>query len=262
MSVAAASRPTVVYYWIPTDDDEQDSPNAFEVLQRDAGGVKLRDVRARFPLPGRYHFRFRMKWDSGYVWMDVTNEDSMVPISESGIFAKVLRLSWNNGAPSSVPSKLPAPSSVPSRQSAAVGGLPAAFGEALPAAFGAAAPGGMPASFAAAVAPAQRGMPATFPAATAPVSASAPPPPPPPPVTTEKPMIPSAPAPKPQEDMLHFGDSPLALHAVPRLDLGNELLGSSQNAPARAAAKAVPASSESTDLTGTATPTDFDMLFS
>eukprot|EP00406_Dinophysis_acuminata_P056890 CAMPEP_0179299218 /NCGR_PEP_ID=MMETSP0797-20121207/46401_1 /TAXON_ID=47934 /ORGANISM="Dinophysis acuminata, Strain DAEP01" /LENGTH=136 /DNA_ID=CAMNT_0021008641 /DNA_START=108 /DNA_END=515 /DNA_ORIENTATION=- len=110
--MAAASQPTVVYYWIPGDDDEQDNPNAFEVMQRDAGGVRLRDIRARFPLPGGYHFRFRMKWESGYIWMDVTNDDSTVPISESGIFAKVLRLSWGGGVPASSPSR-PAPAAAP-----------------------------------------------------------------------------------------------------------------------------------------------------
>ena len=28
-------------------------------------GVKLKDVKAGFPLPGQYHFRFKMKWESG-----------------------------------------------------------------------------------------------------------------------------------------------------------------------------------------------------
>ena len=28
-------------------------------------GVKLKDVKVGFPLPGQYHFRFKMKWESG-----------------------------------------------------------------------------------------------------------------------------------------------------------------------------------------------------
>ena len=28
-------------------------------------GVKLKDVKAGFPLPGQYHFRFKMKWECG-----------------------------------------------------------------------------------------------------------------------------------------------------------------------------------------------------
>ena len=79
------------------DNDDQEHPNAFEVVhqghccemnwwtERDshltlihidpyllisfgnatiAGhGVKLKDVKAGFPLPGQYHFRFKMKWE-------------------------------------------------------------------------------------------------------------------------------------------------------------------------------------------------------
>lgn len=27
-------------------------------------GLKLKDVKTAFPLPGEYHFRFKMKWES------------------------------------------------------------------------------------------------------------------------------------------------------------------------------------------------------
>eukprot|EP00438_Fugacium_kawagutii_P005751 Skav227239 [mRNA] locus=scaffold2789:107509:108409:- [translate_table: standard] len=64
------------YYWVP------------------GHGVKLKDVKATFPLPGQYHFRFKMKWESGAVWMDVTNEESMVPTFEDKVIAKVLRVNW------------------------------------------------------------------------------------------------------------------------------------------------------------------------
>ncbi|CAK0892650.1 unnamed protein product, partial [Prorocentrum cordatum] len=50
--------------FVPGDGDKQDHPCAFEVPLR-GQGVKLRDVRARFPLPGTYHFRFRMRWEPG-----------------------------------------------------------------------------------------------------------------------------------------------------------------------------------------------------
>mmetsp|Transcript_138866 Transcript_138866/g.252770 ORF Transcript_138866/g.252770 Transcript_138866/m.252770 type:complete len:180 (+) Transcript_138866:106-645(+) len=93
------AQPTLVYYYIPGDDDEVEHPNAFTVSSR-GNGVKLKDIRAHFPLPGAYHFRFKMKWDTASVWMDVTNEDSSVPIFEEKIIAKVLRLSWDpNSSP-------------------------------------------------------------------------------------------------------------------------------------------------------------------
>mmetsp|Transcript_74343 Transcript_74343/g.168399 ORF Transcript_74343/g.168399 Transcript_74343/m.168399 type:complete len:164 (+) Transcript_74343:119-610(+) len=100
----AAARPVCVYYWLPGDNDEADHPNAFEVLPQGGGGVRLKDIRARFPLPGVYHFRFQMRWESGFVWMDVTNDESTVPVSEDKVFAKVLRMNWGNSAGSVQPS--------------------------------------------------------------------------------------------------------------------------------------------------------------
>ncbi|CAK9002100.1 Hypothetical protein SCF082_LOCUS7194 [Durusdinium trenchii] len=77
----------LAYYWLPGDNDDQEHPNAFEVIHG-GHGVKLKDIKAAFPLPGQYHFRFKMKWESGAVWMDVTNEDSMVPMFEDKVIAK------------------------------------------------------------------------------------------------------------------------------------------------------------------------------
>lgn len=70
----------------------------------------MKDVKAGFPLPGQYHFRFKMKWESGAVWMDVTNEESMVPMFEDKVIAKVLRVNWGKAqkpVPSDVPSASP-----------------------------------------------------------------------------------------------------------------------------------------------------------
>eukprot|EP00421_Protoceratium_reticulatum_P031103 CAMPEP_0168473180 /NCGR_PEP_ID=MMETSP0228-20121227/60189_1 /TAXON_ID=133427 /ORGANISM="Protoceratium reticulatum, Strain CCCM 535 (=CCMP 1889)" /LENGTH=62 /DNA_ID=CAMNT_0008489161 /DNA_START=48 /DNA_END=232 /DNA_ORIENTATION=- len=60
----AAAAPVWVYYWVPTDNDDEEHPNVFDVLPS-GPSVRLRDVRARFPLPGLYHFRFRMRWEAG-----------------------------------------------------------------------------------------------------------------------------------------------------------------------------------------------------
>mmetsp|Transcript_26619 Transcript_26619/g.49989 ORF Transcript_26619/g.49989 Transcript_26619/m.49989 type:complete len:152 (+) Transcript_26619:58-513(+) len=101
-----------IYYWVPGDNDRSDHPNAFEVVH-EGPGAKLKEIRASFPLPGEYHFRFKMKWESGAVWMDVTNEESMVPMFEDKVYAKVLRINWGASSrktgdrPVSVPSASP-----------------------------------------------------------------------------------------------------------------------------------------------------------
>jgi hypothetical protein len=94
-----SSAPVLVYYWIPGDNDENDCPNVFPVPSKGGGPLKLRDIRARFPLPGVYHFRFKMRWENAAVWMDVTNEESNVPLFEEKVWAKVLRVSWDDSAP-------------------------------------------------------------------------------------------------------------------------------------------------------------------
>mmetsp|Transcript_59858 Transcript_59858/g.142606 ORF Transcript_59858/g.142606 Transcript_59858/m.142606 type:complete len:156 (-) Transcript_59858:164-631(-) len=109
-----------VYYWLPGDNDEVDHPNAFSI-ERSGAGVKLREIKAHFPLPGCYHFRFKMRLDSASLWMDVTNEDSFVPVFEEKIFAKVLRINWQDGqgAKTAAPQKAAAPAPAPQAQLAA-----------------------------------------------------------------------------------------------------------------------------------------------
>mmetsp|Transcript_65346 Transcript_65346/g.156223 ORF Transcript_65346/g.156223 Transcript_65346/m.156223 type:complete len:159 (+) Transcript_65346:107-583(+) len=89
------SKPVLIHYHIPGDGDDADTPNVFPVMK--AGGpVVLHDIRSKFPLPGTYHFRFKMKWgDVAAMWMDVTNEESQVPLFDGKIVAKVVRLSWD-----------------------------------------------------------------------------------------------------------------------------------------------------------------------
>ncbi|CAD7957853.1 unnamed protein product [Amoebophrya sp. A120] len=91
---------TLIYYHVPTDQDEAQFPNAFP-LPKPSSEIRLRDVREKFPLPGVYHFRFKLKWsDNTSVWMDVTNEDSVVPKFDEKIICKVLRVSWSgSGVP-------------------------------------------------------------------------------------------------------------------------------------------------------------------
>lgn len=90
------SGPVLIFYHIPDDGDESDIPNAFPIMKQ-SGGIQLNDIRGKFPLPGTYHFRFKMKWGEGSaVWMDVTNEASQVPQFDGKIIAKVTRISWES----------------------------------------------------------------------------------------------------------------------------------------------------------------------
>ncbi|KAF8819325.1 hypothetical protein IE077_000098 [Cardiosporidium cionae] len=96
---------TLVYYHIPGDHDDPGHPNVYAIM-KPPETIKLRDVRGKFPLPGKYHFRFKLKSESGELWMDITNDDSFVPVVNTHVIAKVLRISWlNSDSPSpSVPS--------------------------------------------------------------------------------------------------------------------------------------------------------------
>mmetsp|Transcript_102869 Transcript_102869/g.331888 ORF Transcript_102869/g.331888 Transcript_102869/m.331888 type:complete len:203 (+) Transcript_102869:89-697(+) len=116
------ARPVLIYYYIPEDKDEADIPNAFPVL-KPGGGVRLQDIRAKFPLPGTYHFRFKMRLgeSASALWMDVTNEESQVPVCDGKIVAKVTRLSWGASAGSAARG----PAAVAGGDSVAVNGLQA-----------------------------------------------------------------------------------------------------------------------------------------
>ncbi len=87
---------TYVCYHLPSDKDDADHPNAFAV-EKLTEEVTLRDIKSAFPLPGEYHFRFKVKLDNGSFWLDFTRDDDVVPaFGHRRIVAKVLRLSWNN----------------------------------------------------------------------------------------------------------------------------------------------------------------------
>eukprot|EP00440_Ansanella_granifera_P046856 gb/GFBE01050737.1/.p1 GENE.gb/GFBE01050737.1/~~gb/GFBE01050737.1/.p1 ORF type:complete len:165 (+),score=26.31 gb/GFBE01050737.1/:1-495(+) len=104
---AQPAKPILVFYHIPGDGDEAETPNAFPVLKPD-GRVFLQDVRSKFPLPGSYHFRFKMRWGgeaSQVAWMDVTNEASQVPLFDGKVVAKVTRVSWEASGSGRVPAQ-------------------------------------------------------------------------------------------------------------------------------------------------------------
>lgn len=90
---------TLVCYHLPSDRDDAEHPNAF-VIKKFAEDVTLKDVKALFPLPGEYHFRFKTRFESSTTyWVDATDDAARVPLFASNkIVAKVLRLSWTSAA--------------------------------------------------------------------------------------------------------------------------------------------------------------------
>lgn len=89
----------MVYYFVPGDHDDVSHPNVFTITKNDNDPdrykIRLRDIRARFPLPGNYHFRFKVKHENMALWLDVVNDDAVVPLFNSKIIAKVLRVHWD-----------------------------------------------------------------------------------------------------------------------------------------------------------------------
>lgn len=93
---------TTVRYFIPDDGDTEDAPNVFLAPKQQSGSpLKLGAIKSSFPLPGKYHFRFKTSLGSlpgattsGLaVWMDCVDNSKPVPTFESSIIAKVNRIS-------------------------------------------------------------------------------------------------------------------------------------------------------------------------
>jgi hypothetical protein len=88
---------TYVFYHLPSDRDDPDHPNAYQI-NKNVDDVTLQDVRENFPLPGKYHFRFKVRLgdSNNSYWLDVNDDSKIVPaLGPRRIVAKVLRLSWD-----------------------------------------------------------------------------------------------------------------------------------------------------------------------
>ena len=89
-------------YFVPEDGDSEDYPNVFLAPKPRQQGCPptLAQVKSAFPLPGRYHFRFKSPLVPGAdrekgampVWMDCVDDRQSVPAWRGTIVAKVTRL--------------------------------------------------------------------------------------------------------------------------------------------------------------------------
>jgi hypothetical protein len=91
-----------VSYFIPEDGDLESQPNVFLAPKPRQPGYppSLAEIKQSFPLPGRYHFRFKAPIVPGSdrdkgampVWMDVVDDRHPVHTWKSQIICKVTRI--------------------------------------------------------------------------------------------------------------------------------------------------------------------------
>jgi DIX domain len=89
-------------YFIPEDGDSEQHLNVFLAPKsRNSSGVPtLGEIKNAFPLPGRYHFRFKSPLLPGgdreknavAVWMDCVDDRQSIPVWQNAIIAKVSRV--------------------------------------------------------------------------------------------------------------------------------------------------------------------------
>ena len=96
----AQAMATPVYYFVPEDGDSEDTPNVFlAAASRGSGELPtLGDIKAQWPLPGGYYFRFKRAFKNTYVWQDALDDAAEAPVYEGAVFAKVSRLRPATGA--------------------------------------------------------------------------------------------------------------------------------------------------------------------
>jgi hypothetical protein len=92
----------VVSYFIPEDGDSEEQPNVFLAPKPRQQGYppSLGEVKHSFPLPGKYHFRFKSPLVPGTdrekgampVWMDCVDDRQPVPAWRGAIVAKITRI--------------------------------------------------------------------------------------------------------------------------------------------------------------------------
>lgn len=110
-------------YFIPEDGDIEGYPNVFLAPKPRQQGMPptLAQVRESFPLPGRYHFRFKSPLVPGgdrekggmAVWMDCVHDSQAIPTWRNSIIAKVSRVAVeeddddDDDFPSAAPTPVP-----------------------------------------------------------------------------------------------------------------------------------------------------------
>lgn len=96
---------TTIRYFIPEDGDTEINPNVFLAPRSRQTNQPplLNEIKEAFPLPGKYHFRFKSplvpggdtyggKGSNMAVWMDCTDDTAPVPLWRGAVITKVTRI--------------------------------------------------------------------------------------------------------------------------------------------------------------------------
>ena len=70
-------------------------PNAY-AIPKHVGDITLADIEKLFPLEGEFHFRFKYKYNTQSVWLDLNNKQCKVPKVDNKIIMKVSRKTAKN----------------------------------------------------------------------------------------------------------------------------------------------------------------------
>jgi len=86
---------TLVYYYIPEDHDDQETPNVFGVMVG-KNNIRLQHIYDNFPLKGAYIFRFKVMYDNAVAWLDLPDLETKLPTFKDRIVIKATRISWES----------------------------------------------------------------------------------------------------------------------------------------------------------------------
>ena len=80
-----------IRYVVPEDGDEFEHPNVYELTGATGPKVRVGDVRKSFPLPGRFHLRFKRRVAGLVVWADAGDDLAVAPRFDGAILVKASR---------------------------------------------------------------------------------------------------------------------------------------------------------------------------
>ncbi len=84
---------TLVYYFIPEDGEDQKLLNTFGI-PKSLNRIKIEDIKLNFPLKGEYIYRVKIKHKKEYIFIDVIEENEVLPSYDNKIILKVNRINW------------------------------------------------------------------------------------------------------------------------------------------------------------------------
>lgn len=93
---------TLIYYYVPEDGESQTELNTYGVPQS-RESITLKDIKATFPLKGKYTFRFLTKHGKNSIFIDLLSENDNVPMIDKKVTVKANRISWTEREPGQSP---------------------------------------------------------------------------------------------------------------------------------------------------------------